>query len=537
MLPFLNQNKNLFTFLFFLFFLLLGFTIFSDYGISIDEDNTRINGLASLKYIFEIFNPSLLVSSNKLNEIISLHEFKEQGIGVLFDLPTGFLEYMLNITDVREYFLLRHFVNFIFFIIASYFFFLLIKERYQSYIFGLVGVVFLILSPRIFAGSFYNNKDLVFLSMYIISLYFAINFLKKNTVKSAVYASLFSALLIDIRILGVIVPIIIFIFHFVNFFETNKKKINNLLPILIFAFLTPIFIITFWPFLWENPLDNFIFVFKRLSNFNEYIYNFYLGEHVFAQNIPWHYPIVWIGITTPLLYTVLFFIGAIFILKRLFYRLHQIEKNPKRKFWENENEMQDLIFFTSFFTPLIIVIFLNSSLYDGWRHLYFIYPSFLLISICGLNVIKKTFFKKNIKLSLIFLILLLFPTFLWMIKNHPYQYVYFNVLAGKNFNKSFDMDYWGISNTNALQYIANNENQKIIVGNIGSSDLSLSRNFLPMKQRNKILISDNLEKSDYLINNYRNWLGKEVQIPKNFKIFYEIKIDDVPINTIYKKVK
>ncbi len=40
-----------------------------------------------------------------------------------------------------------------------------------------------------------------------------------------------------------------------------------------------------------------------------------------------------------------------------------------------------------------------------------------------------------------------------MIKNHPHQYVYFNILAGKNYNKNFEMDYWGISNTMALESV------------------------------------------------------------------------------------
>ena len=51
----LNSNKNLIIFLFFLIFLLFGTFIFPDYGISIDEDNTRIHGLLSLEYIFKIF--------------------------------------------------------------------------------------------------------------------------------------------------------------------------------------------------------------------------------------------------------------------------------------------------------------------------------------------------------------------------------------------------------------------------------------------------------------------------------------------------
>ena len=40
-----------------------------------------------------------------------------------------------------------------------------------------------------------------------------------------------------------------------------------------------------------------------------------------------------------------------------------------------------------FFTPLFAVIFLHSVVYDSWRHLYFIYPSFLLIALYGFQKI------------------------------------------------------------------------------------------------------------------------------------------------------
>ena len=57
--------------------------------------------------------------------------------------------------------------------------------------------------------------------------------------------------------------------------------------------------------------------------------------------------------------------------------------------------------------------------------------------------------------------------------------------------------------------------------------------------REKIDIVDNINSADYITNNYRDWNGilepTKFMIPKNFKIFYEIKVDGISINTIYKK--
>ena len=64
---------------------------------------------------------------------------------------------------------------------------------------------------------------------------------------------------------------------------------------------------------------------------------------------------------------------------------------------------------------------------------------------------------------------------------------------------------------------------------------------LKKKYRNKLSVIDDMKNSHYIINNYRNLpvknINKNSVIPPNYKIFYEIKIDGVPINTIYKKVK
>ena len=125
-------------------------------------------------------------------------------------------------------------------------------------------------------------------------------------------------------------------------------------------------------------------------------------------------------------------------------------------------------------------------------------------------------------------------------KNHPYQYVYFNALAGKEFNKYFEMDYWGVGNYNALNYLVNTNNANLKIGIIGNADIWQSRMFLDEAKRKKIEITDNFSNVDFLIDNYVRWNGiknvkKNFIIKKNFETYHDIKVDNISIIKIYKK--
>ena len=81
------------------------------------------------------------------------------------------------------------------------------------------------------------------------------------------------------------------------------------------------------------------------------------------------------------------------------------------------------------------------------------------------------------------------PSIIWIVNNHPLQYVYFNIVFSNNFNKYFDMDYWGVTNYHSLKYIINNDKykEKFYIGIIGDGDLNLARSFLPGKEKEKIV--------------------------------------------------
>ena len=350
----LNLHKKYFTFLFFMLFFFTGIFVFSDYGISIDEDNTRVVGFLSLKSIFKIFIPEYL---EKINYIISAElphhlQYLLSDIniiptsGVAFDLPMALLEFIFQIEDSRSYYLLRHFFTFLFFFISVYFFYLIIKKKYNSWLISIFGAMMLILSPKIFANSFYNNKDIIFMSFFIINLYLAINFLEKKNFKSSITFAISSAIMINVRILGLILPALIIILYIINILrsEKNKKRITK--PLITFLILIPFFIFLFWPYLWISPLDNFLFSMKSLKDHVLTIHTYYLGEYLFVSNPAWHYHIVWILVSTPFLYLLLFTVGFISILLRTTKRLLKIDKNDSYSdLWRGNKELQDLIFF------------------------------------------------------------------------------------------------------------------------------------------------------------------------------------------------
>ena len=154
-------KKNLFTWnrilvvLFFAAILCIGICVYKDYGISWDELVSRNNGLLTYKYVFE-----------GDQEILT---YRDRYYGTAFELLLLIAEKPFDFKDPRDIFFFRHLATFFLFWIASIFFYFLCKDHFKDWKMGLAGSLFLILSPRIFAHSFFNSKDLAFLSLFIIS--------------------------------------------------------------------------------------------------------------------------------------------------------------------------------------------------------------------------------------------------------------------------------------------------------------------------------------------------------------------------------
>ena len=535
-----NLREKIFIFLLFLIIFLIGLTTYQDFGIGIDEDNSRINGFVSLKYLFEKFGSVHLENLKEYISVPQISLYQEQGNGVVFDLPLAAIEFLFNISDFKNQFLLRHFFSFFLFFISLIYFYKLIDDRYNSKIMAALGVVILFTTPRIFAHSFFNPKDIGFMSFYIINLYYGIRFLDKPNTYRALIFSLICGLTIGVRILGILLPVMVFLFHYIDLLRERNLDKKKYAPMIIISLTLPIFITIFWPFLWGNPLMNFVEVFKNLSNHQVNINNLFMGNYVSALYVPWYYIFVWIAVSIPILYLLFFSYGFFITIYRLTKRLFRIENGETNNdLWRGKNEKKDLFFLLNIFIPIFLVIIFHSSLYNGWRHFFFIYPLIILILLRGINLINLLFLKKKI-VTLYLFFMIVIPSSLWMIKNHPYQHVYFNILAGKKYNNYFDLDYWGVSTYNALNYIADRNEGVSYVGQIGNGDIHLSQKFLGKQNKKKIIITDDFMEADFLIDGHNRWNGiKETKnnmaIKERFINYFDFKTDNISINKIYKK--
>lgn len=398
----------------------------------------------------------------------------------------------------------------------------------------MLGSLFLILSPRIFADSFYNSKDIAFLSLFIISIYTLIGFLDKKTVPRAFIHALSSAFLIDIRVLGIIVPFLTAVFFIADLLIINSERDRlkkNILSLFTYGLLSVFFTVLFWPLLWTKPLYHFIEAFRQMSQIPWEGSVLYLGKFWQAKNLPWHYTFLWIIISTPVLYIVCFFIGCLI-------SAIQLLRNPLLFYSTKRN---DLIFLFWVFLPLASIILLHLVLFDAWRHLFFVYPALIMFSLFGLITLFK-YIKLKLKrfgtkiLNLVLALIIscdLFSTVYFMAKYHPFQNVYFNIFAAKDANwikNNFELDYWGLSYKKALEYILKNDSNRVIRVCVANPPGEYNADILFSDTKKTLLFVNKPEEANYFLSNYR-WHREDYPFKNEY---YSIKVNGLKIMVVYK---
>ncbi len=523
-----DKYRKLIVSIYFVLIFILGLSIFNDYGISFDEPVSRDNGGVSLKYTFDLVNTKLLENDVQLQKYkIPLNEYRDKDYGVFFDMPIFILERVLDINESRNQYLLRHLFSFIFYFLSIFYIYKIINNA-NNWKWGLLGSLLYVTCPRIFAESFYNNKDIVFMSACVFCTYTLLKFIEKNSYKNALIHAVVTAMAIDIRIAGLMFPLMTF-----TLLGCKAKSENDWLRkayiTLFYLLFVSVFVILFWPWLWEDPVNRFLVALKNMSNFRWDNLNLYMGNYIRAKNLPWHYLPVWISITVPFLYIIF---AAVGIARTLF-----IISNNNRENLLNKHTVE-IIALGIILCPIGISILLGSTIYDGWRQFYFIFPSLIILCVYGIHYLYGNLNYKFLKFSLICAIFLN-VTFLayWSIKNHPYQNVYFNFLASQRWNEKFDADYWGLTNYNGIKNILISDDRPILkIGVIGYTSIHQSISFLPEQEKVRIIVTDEKD-ADYLITNYRFFDGNPIiNLNKNWIVFEEIIVDKNVIFTSYKKV-
>jgi len=275
-----------------------------------------------------------------------------------------------------------------------------------------------------------------------------------------------------------------------------------------------------WPLLWESPFE-FLKAFTHLSKYpwgGEVLFN---GVFISSQSLPWYYSLWWMMITTPFFYLVLIFSGVVMF-------LFNLTSNHK-------TTSLSLTYFVLvgiwFLAPLCMTIVLESTLYDGWRHLFFIYPALLLLSGAVIDYLFH-YSKRNRVVVWGVLTICLIPIVVSMMKLHPFQHVYFNALAGpkESLRANYELDYWGTSYYSLLKAILDIDSSPNIRLYMATYPGYANQYMLPKHHQKRIQIVSSIDDADYFMTHYR-WHPDSYDVGKRI---FKLERDNIHIASIYK---
>ncbi|WP_254413005.1 hypothetical protein [Dyadobacter diqingensis] len=530
---------------YFIIWFFIGIFIVKDYGVTWDEPIMRQLGLVGLKYVNNILGQPFTIPIS--NQIEDFSTFINHEYGSLFEIILAGAELAFIKPIVYEYldmdgsaYYLRHIITWLVFWLSAIFFYKLVQLRVKSIVIALLGTSIYLLSPRIFADSFYNSKDIIFLAFFVINTYTLSLLFSKFTFKHAFFHGMSTGFLISIRLMGIISVALSLAFIAAYLLFTIKKPAIKTSLLVVGAYLlsASVFIYLLWPFLWESPFSRFFEALRLMAHFvRQDSPMLYRGEFINRDQIPWHYVPVWLLITIPPFYLFLGFIaGAVTLFS---FGKEFIRRNFAAI------PFIDLYVIASLILPIASIIFLQSIIYDGWRHLFYLHAFIsYLATLGGYFIVKAVSEKYALYAKLAWAAVLLFYVGI-IIKMHPQQQVYFSMF-NKHPQTAYELDYWGHSYKESLEWLCKNSDKdtiKIAYIRIGNQPMTMNKRLLPPKERNRIVFKKSLKESDYYITNYKFGdhdilTGKHIDITDSLdKEIYNIAPMGYKINTVFSVKK
>jgi hypothetical protein len=388
-----------------------------DFGVTWDEKDRHRNGELVWRF---------------LRGLRSRSEFAETGGHVypgLFDVICAALETWVP----ANRYVVRHAVNATFGWIGVVFCGRLAARLFGPWS-GVLAMILLAASPRYFADSMNNPKDLPFAAMTVMALYY-ISAVSRQwpyfSPSTAIKIAVALALALSIRV-GALLYLGYFGLLMVAIVVADRtmdwRRLANTAGRVLGVVVAMLLLGTvFWPWAGGAPLVRPFQAFLGAANypwdgnilFNGYAYG--------ADELPWYYAPWWLLISTPPVV-----LGGV-VLSTAFFS-------------GREDALRRVALWVMVVFPLTATILMHSTLYDGIRHLLFIYPVLVVLAVAGwtgiLSASRPSWLRAGAATCLA---AGLASVLMFDIRFHPNQGVYFNAVIGgpRRAFAHYDMDYWG----------------------------------------------------------------------------------------------
>ncbi len=422
----------------------------------------------------------------------------------------------------------------------------LLVRLFAGYSGGWLALVLMFFSPRFLGHAFNNPMDVPFALGNVFTIYFIIIFLKRLP-KFSLWPAIWIAVGIGwtngIRIGGLLMIPYLFMFSGLylllhkwpwKFFSAGwwKFALRGLGILFMISVAGYLLSILTWPYALQDIINHPMKAFKVMTNIQVSIRVLYDGAIHWSDNLPWHYIPLNVFLTVPVLILLGWFASAVTWI---------LDRRKGNGYW------YFMLWFTILF-PVIFIIYRESNVYGGWRHMMFIYPSMLALSAMAITSLLGRIGDARIRIAAFALVLagMIHPV-RHVIKNHPNTYIYFNEWSG-GINRTygtFETDYYGNSLKPASDYFIReilptletspDDPVKIV------SNMTISYYFRNYRDQVKTQYSRYYDKGKYdwdyalLYCNYIHpyQLNNGLWPPRN--TIHEIKVDDVVVAAIVER--
>ena len=230
-----------------------------------------------------------------------------------------------------------------------------------------------------------------------------------------------------------------------------KARLKSLPAITVYGLVAGLVAYWGWPYLWEAPFSRFWEVLQLMSDFPGVGSVLFAGQFISPLELPPQYLITLIGLQLTLPVIALSLLGL--VLMGLKFRQATLD----RAFV--------LLLAVWFMLPVAVFTLSPPRLYDNFRQLLFLLPPVFLFAGVALDEILSWINHRTRGLALAALLIL--PGVIWIFQLHPYEYVFYNALAGGvgNAYSRYEMDYWVTSFQETAHYLNAEapENAEVIV--------------------------------------------------------------------------
>ncbi len=331
---------------------------------------------------------------------------------------------------------------------------------------GITVLILFALSPTFIGHSQNNLKDVPFALGYITATFFTLKFLSSGRKKypvDIIFLTLGIAGAMSIRAGGfILICYLLFfwgLYHFYGYIKKNQSDLKELAS--GFGWITAIIVVAWllsiilWPYALQSPVRNVIESYRVMAHFPDTFRQIFDGKEEWSDFMPWYYLPKSMGITIPVivlagLVLLCTFFGKIIRGNRIFLFL--------------------AVLFTILF-PMLFVVYEKSNLYSSWRQFLFLYPAIVLLSGMGYYYFFISVRNRYLRWGMVLLMVMFsYPPLRYMISNHPYEYMYYNILEGgvDGAYTNYEMDYYYVSQTEASKWLIkyleeNNDTGKIKV--------------------------------------------------------------------------